>query len=179
MKKLFALAFLLLWMAGVVVAQAPGSVCVAALSGPQASSWNLQKPIAREISEQAASRHADLTSQLLTANDEKKAKVESRERSCTYLLLPWWEAGDSSVNFGLNPSERAPRASITDTAATVGSQQSGARLQYKLFDAQGKKIASGHFTLELKPSPVREDYEAAGGKLVSQVAGAVLKTLVK
>lgn len=82
----------------------PVKICIAQPNGPEAKNWKLQAPIAKRIESDAAAKQLAITAPLLTSDDEKHAKSEALEKSCSYILISTLESKEQPVFGTFNPS---------------------------------------------------------------------------
>ncbi len=176
--SLSVLAVLLVLFAGITFAQdaaTASKLCVAAPIGPQAQNWKLHDPIVRRLTELATQQHLSLSVEKLTAGDEKPARKEGKEKSCAYLLLPYWEENRGQMQTAMQANPYAK----TQVDLNASSAANGYDLHYKLLDANGKKIATNKTNLGLPEHPVAADYQAAGTRVIDFIATDVLKNVAK
>ena len=69
-------------------------VCVGAIGGSDALTWNIQQPLLKAIETEANSRGVQITTRLLTNNNDKAAKGEMAALKCdaavlTYVSREW------------------------------------------------------------------------------------------
>ncbi len=171
-------AFITLLLSTAAFAQdagTPTKVCVAAPTGPQAQNWKLHDPIVRKLTELSAQQSSKLTVEKLSAGDEKPAKKEAKEKSCAYLVLPFWEENRGHMQTSMNPDPHAK----TNVDLSASSAANGYDLHYKLLDGNGKKIATNKTSLGLPEHPVAADYQAAGTRVIDFIATDVMKNITK
>lgn len=172
MRRLF---FFLLLVTGLAFAGEPVKICVAQPSGPEAKNWKLQAPIAKQIEQDGVSKQMDVSSPLLSSDDEKHAKKEAAEKSCSYILLTTLETAHDQVFGTLKPDPYAK--SEGDINRSVNATPAGLKLKYKLITSGGKKVAASSVPMELKENPKAADFEEAGHKLIESVARHVISAL--
>lgn len=153
----------------------PIKLCVAQPGGPEAKNWKLQRPIAQRIESEASAKQMAITAPLLENSDEKLAKTEAHDKSCSYILISTLESNEQPVFGTFNPSPTG--RSVGDMDRSVTATPPALTLKYKLLTPDGKKIQAASVPLQLKDTQGRADYEEAGRKLIDKVATQVIAAL--
>lgn len=155
----------------------PIKLCLAQPNGVEAKNWKIQAALAHKIEALALAKQISLTSPLLDSNDEKHAKSEGHDKSCSYVLLTTIEKNNQQFSGTFNPSPTGPPAAAI--SSPIAQAAVAPQVRYKIITMDGKKIGSSTVTMALKPNPVAADFEEAGRKLVDTVAEQAIGTLPK
>jgi hypothetical protein len=153
----------------------PINICIAQPSGPETKNWKLQKPLAQRMETVASARKLTIIVPLLESNDEKHAKTEARDKSCSYILISTLESSGQTVFGTFNPSPTG--RSVGDIDRSVSATPHALTLKYKLITPDGKKIQAASVPMQLKESEGHVDYEEAGRTLIDKVATQVIAAL--
>jgi hypothetical protein len=97
-------------------------ICVGAISGGDAVTWNIQQPLLKAIATEANSRGVTISTQLLMAGVEKQAKGEMQSYGCDFAIMtsvsrewPTPKAG-SGINGGSGEAKEDDKPHPASTA---------------------------------------------------------------
>src|SRR5206468_2489575 len=68
-------------------AHAQKQICIGAIGGGDAPTWNIQQPLFKAITTEASSRGDQVKAQLLMSNNERQAKGEISSLKCDYAVI--------------------------------------------------------------------------------------------
>ncbi len=161
-------------MAGVFVAlcsslgAAQKSICIGTVSGGDASMWNLQQPLFKAITTEAASRGEQVKAQLLMSNNDRSAKGEMSSLKCDFGLLTntnreWPQPkGGGLKQESSSDDEKNPHPSST------------AYMEFTLLDKNAKKIDKFKTQIEMKPGYTAKDVQPELQEIIQEVANWTL-----
>ena len=145
-------------------------ICIGAVSGGDAVTWNVQEPYLKAIMNEAKARGVPVTTQLLTSNNEKAARSEMSSYKCDFGLITnasreWPQPKTSSginAGGGGGKSDDAPHPSST------------ARFHHSLLDKSGKRIDKWDSSIEMAQGATAKDVDPELKELIQEVANRVL-----
>ena len=147
------------------------SICIGSISGGDAVTWNIQQPILKAISTEAAARGVPVRTQLLTSSSEKQARGEMSSYKCDFALFT-------------NASREwpTPKAETGVGGPTVGGGKkddnphppSTANFRYVLADKSAKKIDKFEHSIEMQIRYTAKDVDPELQEMIQEVANRVL-----
>lgn len=147
-------------------------ICIGAVSGGDAVTWNTQQPYLQAIMTEAKARGVPVSTQLLMSNNEKSARSEISSYKCEYTLMTnasreWPQPKASS---GINGGSGGGGGQKDDTP----HPSSTARFHHVLLDKSGKKIDKWDSSIEMPMGATAKDKEPELQELIQEVANRVL-----
>ena len=155
----------------------PAKVCVAQPNGSEAKNWKIQNPLAHRIETTAAGKQIQVLAPILNSDDEKHAKSEAREKSCTYIVLTTIEKGYQSAVGTFNPSPTGSQ-SLSPTGA-IAQAAIAPTVKCKVITPEGRKVATSITSMSLRENPTPADFEEAGRKMLETLASQIVDALPK
>ena len=143
-------------------------ICVGAIAGGDTVTWNIQQPLLKAITTEAASRGDAAKTQLLMSNNDKSAKSEMASIKCDYALMtnvrrewPTPKGGGLKTEDG-KADEKNPHPSST------------AWFQFTLLGKGGKKIDKFETSIEMPVGATAKDVAPQLQDLIQQMANWTL-----
>ncbi len=163
----WAIAILVCTLSTLCVAQK--KICVGAISGGDAVTWNIQQPLLKAISTEANSRGVAVSMQLLTAGGEKQAKGEMSSYGCDFAIMTnvsrEWPTpkGQSGINGGGGEKEDdKPHPSST------------ARFHFAMLDKSAKRVDKLDKTIEMQTRYTAKDVDPELQEIIQGIANLVV-----
>ncbi len=167
--------FALIVFAALVSTLAVGqtTICVSAIGGGDAPTWNIQERLYKAIETEAKSRGDNVTLQLMTTSNEKQAKDEMHSLKCNFALIT-------------NTSREWPTPKASDSlqagGATVGGggkndnphPPSIAHFHFLLLDKNGKKLDKYETQIEMQLRYTAKDVETDLAQIIQEMANWTL-----
>jgi hypothetical protein len=144
-------------------------ICIGAISGGDAVTWNIQQPLLKAIATEASSRGVSITTQLLTASYEQQARGEMASYGCDYALMtsvgrewPTPKAGSGINGGGGAKDEDKPHPVST------------ARFHYVLLDKSAKRVDKLDKAIEMQQGYTAKNVDAELQEMIQSMANLVV-----
>jgi hypothetical protein len=144
-------------------------ICIGAIGGGDALTWNIQQPILKAIETEAASRGVQITTRLLNNNNEKAAKGEMAALKCDYGVItsasrewPTPKSGSGINGGGGGKSDDKP------------NPPSVAHFEYTLTDKSAKRMDRFKTSISMETGYTAKDVAPDMKEMIQQVANWVL-----
>ena len=145
-------------------------VCVGAIGGSDALTWNIQQPLLKAIETEANSRGVQITTRLLTNNNDKAAKGEMAALKCDAAVLTYvsreWPAPKSGGGGGGGATLNAGGGGKDDNP----HPPSTARFEYTLVDKSAKKLDKFKTSISMEQGYKAKDVDPDVKQMIQEVA---------
>jgi hypothetical protein len=144
-------------------------ICVGAISGGDALTWNIQQPLLKAISTESTSRGVAATTQLLTAGGEKQAKGEMSSYGCDFAIMTnvsrEWPTpkGQSGINGGGGAKED-DKPHPTSTA----------RFHFVMLDKSAKRVDKLDKSIEMQQGYTAKNVDPELQDIIQGIANLVV-----
>jgi hypothetical protein len=160
----------ILWCAGSTVSVAQKKICVGAISGGDAPTWNIQQPLLKAIATEATSRGVTISTQLLMAGGEKQAKGEMSSYGCDFAIMtnvsrewPTPKAGS-----GINGGGGEPKEDDKPHPAST------ANFHFVFLDKSGKRVDKLDRAIEMQRSYTAKNVDPELQEMIQGMANLVV-----
>lgn len=143
-------------------------ICVGAIGGGDAMTWNIQQPLLKAIDTEATSRGVQVTTRLLTNNNEKAAKGEISALKCDVALITYvsreWPTpkgsggGGGTINAGGGGKDDNPHP------------PSIAHFEYTLVDKSAKKLDKFKTSISMEVGYTAKDVDPDLKQMIQETA---------
>lgn len=157
-----ALAILIVTLSSLSFAEK--KVCIGAISGGDAATWNIQQPLLKAISTGAAAQGTPVETQLLTSGNEKQARGEINSYKCDYTLIT-------------NVSREWPVAKDKPGKDDNPHPPSTARFHFLVLDSKAGKIDKFDTTISMEEGYTAKNVDDSLQDIIQQVSQLVLDQL--
>jgi hypothetical protein len=144
------------------------TICIGTVSGGDAAMWNLQQPLFKAITKEAASRGEQVKAQLLMSNNDRSAKGEMSSLKCDFGLLTntnreWPQPkGGGLKQESASDDEKNPHPAST------------AYMEFTLLDKNAKKIDKFKTQIEMKSGYTAKDVQPELQEIIQEAANWTL-----
>ncbi len=144
-------------------------ICVGAIGGSDALTWNIQQPLLKAIETEANSRGVQVTTRLLTNNNDKAAKGEMSALKCdsavlTYVSREW-------------PTPKASGGGGGGATLNAGGSKddnphppSTAHFEYTLVDKSARKLDKFKTSISMEVGYTAKDVDPDVKQMIQEVA---------
>jgi hypothetical protein len=161
-----ALVFSLITVSTAAIAQK--QICIGAVGGGDATTWNIQQPVLKAITTEASARGEQLKTQLLMSFTERQAKSEMPSLKCDYGLM---------INTNREwPTPKGAGLKTQDSKEEEKNPHPGstAILQFILIDKSAKKLDKFETKIEMKSGATARDVQPELQEIIQEVANWTL-----
>ena len=145
-------------------------ICVGAISGGDAVTWNIQQPLLKAISTEANSRGIAVSMQLLTAGVEKQAKGEMSSYGCDFAIMTnvsrEWPTpkGQNGINGGSGGAKEDDKPHPTSTA----------RFHFAMLDKSAKRVDKLDKSIEMQQGYTAKNVDPELQDIIQGIANLVV-----
>jgi hypothetical protein len=166
MKKVCGWALLVLVGGFTTFASAQKTVCISAVGGGDANTFNIQEPLLKAIAKEATSRGTQVSTQLLITEGEKQTRSAMGAAKCDLAVVSnisrVWPQPKSGTGGSINPG----KAKDDDDP----HPSSTAEFHFILLDKSGKRMDKFDSKIEMKIRYTVRDVQPELQEIMDQMA---------
>lgn len=148
-------------------------ICIGSVGGSDAATFNIQQPLFKALTSEAASRGDNVTAQLMTNSNEKTAKGEMSALKCDFALMS-----------NINREWPQPKGGMNAGTGGGGGKDdnphppSTSRFHFILLDKNGKKMDKFETSVEMQIRYTAKDVETEVTQILQEVANWTLDSTI-
>lgn len=145
-------------------------ICVGAISGGDAPTWNIQQPLLKAIATEANSRGVTVSTQLLMNGGEKQAKGEMQSNGCDFAIMTnvsrEWPTPKSGS--GINGGGGEPKEDDKPHPAST------ANFHFAFLDKSAKRVDKLDRAIEMQRNYTAKNVDTELQEMIQGIANLVV-----